>query len=322
MAQFKVVVTDDRFENYDAERSVLSPVGAELVVCDCKSKEEVIEAIRTADGVLLNLHSIKSDEIEAMQNCKIISRYGIGYNNVDVQKATEKGIWVARVPKYGAEEAVSDQAMALLLDCVRKTTAKYNRIIKGEWNLTRDYKINQIKGSIVGIIGLGNIGSVFAEKIAGFKPGRIIAYDPHKSEAEIKERKAEKVTFEELLKTSDIISIHCPEKEDTIHMIDAKAFSLMKKNAILINTARGGIVDTQALIKALETKQINSAGFDVFEEDPLPLDSKLRTFEQFLISDHVGYYTEQSLSTLKRLAAQNIAEVLAGKEPLFPLNQI
>ena len=322
MAQFKVVVTDDRFENYDAERSVLSQIGAELVVYDCKSKEEVIAAVKDADGVLLNLHTIKSDEIAAMQKCKIISRYGIGYNNVDVDKATEKGIWVARVPSYGADEAVSDQAMALLLDCVRKTTAKYNRIQKGEWNLSGKYKIHQIKDSVVGIIGFGNIGSVFARKISGFNPKEIIAYDPHKSEESMKEKQVRKVSFEELLKTSDIISIHCPENEETIHMIDDKAFTLMKPTTILINTARGGIVDTQALLDALETKKINSAGFDVFEQDPLPKDSKLRTYEQFIISDHVGYYTEESLSTLKRLAAENIAHVLMGKEPLFPLNHV
>ena len=322
MAQFKVVVTDDRFENYDAERSVLSPIGAELVVCDCKSKEEVIDAVKDADGVLLNLHTIKSDEIASMQKCKIISRYGIGYNNVDVDKATERGIWVARVPSYGADEAVSDQAMALLMDCVRKTTAKYNRIQKGEWNLTRDYKIHQIKGSVVGIIGLGNIGSVFARKIAGFNPKEIIAYDPHKSEEVMQKTHVRKTSLEELLKTSDIISIHCPENEETLHLIDSAAFRLMKPTAILINTARGGIVDTNALLDALETQKINSAGFDVFEKDPLPMDSPLRKYEQLIISDHVGYYTEESLSTLKKLAAENIANVLTGKEPLFPLNHV
>ncbi|WP_320129127.1 C-terminal binding protein [uncultured Sphaerochaeta sp.] len=322
MAKFKVVVTDDRFDSYAAERAVLDPIGAELIVCDCKSKDEVIDAIKDADGVLLNLHTIKGDEISAMQKCKIISRYGIGYNNVDVDKATEKGIWVARVPSYGADEAVSDQAMALLMDCVRKTTVKYNRIIGGEWNLTKDYKIHQIKGSIIGVIGLGNIGSVFARKISGFNPKEIIAYDPHKSEEYMKERGVRKVSFEELLKLSDIISIHCPENETTYHMFDEHEFSLMKPTSILINTARGGIVKNEALVHALSEKLINSAGFDVFEQDPLPKDSPLRKLDNLIISDHVGYYTEESLNTLKHLAAENIANVLSGKKPLFPLNQI
>ena len=322
MKKFKVIVTDDRFENYDAEREALAKADAELVVFDCKSKAEVMEAVKDADGVLLNLHTMKSDEIAAMTKCKVISRYGIGYDNVDVDAATAKNIWVARVPAYGADEAVSDQAMALLLDCIRRTTAKHNRIIAGEWNLMGKYKIHMVKASVIGIIGLGTIGKVMARKLSGFQPKEIIGCDPNRTSDEMKKDGVRKVDLDELLANADCISIHCPLKDDTKHMIDDAAFAKMKKSAILINTARGGIVSEVALEKALREKIIAGAGIDVFESDPLPQDSALRKLDNLVISDHIGFYSEECINTLKTLAAQNVAEVLMGKAPLFPLNDI
>lgn len=322
MGKFKVIVTDDRFDNYDAERKVLSEVDADLVVYDCKSQQEVINAVKDADGVLLNLHQIKSDEIAAMEKCKIISRYGIGYDNVDVDAATAKGVWVARVPAYGADEAVSDQAMGLMLDCIRRTTFKHNRILAGEWNLMGAYKIHMVKASVIGIIGLGTIGKVVARKFSGFQPKEIIACDPSINADEMKKYGVRKVELNELLKTADCITIHCPLKDDTKNMIDDAQFALMKDSAILVNTARGGIVSEAALERALHTKAIAAAGIDVFESDPLPIDSPLRKLDNLVISDHIGFYTEECIDTLKTLAAKNIAEVLKGNEPMFPLNKI
>ncbi|OGO80911.1 MAG: hypothetical protein A2Y21_09280 [Clostridiales bacterium GWC2_40_7] len=322
MKKFKVIVTDNRFDNYDAEKEALSRVDADLVVYDCKSKEEVIEAVKDADGVLLNLHTIKVDEIAAMAKCKVISRYGIGYDNVDVNAATAKGIWVARVPSYGADEAVSDQAMALLLDCIRRTTVKHNRIIAGEWNLMGKYKIHMVRASVIGIIGLGTIGKVMARKFSGFEPKEIIGFDPYISGEEMKKHGVRKVEFNELLEKSDCITIHCPLNNETKHLIDDAAIARMKNSAILVNTARGGIISEAALEKALREHKIAAAGLDVFEADPLPANSPLRKLDNLVISDHIGFYTEECINTLKSLAAQNVASVLMGKAPLFPLNEI
>jgi D-3-phosphoglycerate dehydrogenase len=281
-----------------------------------------MDAVKDADGVLLNLHTLKKDEIAAMTKCKVISRYGIGYDNVDVDAATAKGIWVARVPAYGADESVSDQAMALMLDCIRRTTFKHNRILGGEWNLMRDYKIHSVRSSVIGIIGLGTIGKVMARKLSGFEPKEILAYDPHKSAEGIAKYGVRKVEFDELLKLADCITIHCPLNDETRHMIDEPQFALMKESAILINTARGGIVSEKALADVLAKHRIAAAGVDVFEADPLPADSPLRKVDNLVISDHIGYYSEESLNTLKSLTAQNVANVLMGKPPLFPLNEI
>ena len=322
MKKFKVVVTDDRFDNYNAEREALSAANAELVVCDCKSKEEVIEAVKDADGVLVNLHAIKSDEIAAMTNCKVISRYGIGYDNVDVNAATAKGIWVARVPSYGADESVSDQAMALLMDCIRKTTFKHNRILAGEWNMMGKYKIHTVKASVIGIIGVGTIGKAMARKLSGFQPKEILGYDPNVSVEEMKKNGVRKVELNELLEKSDCISIHCLLNDGTRDLLNDEAVARMKDSVILINTARSGIISEATLEKALREHKIAAAGLDVFESDPLPANSPLRKLDNLVISDHIGFYSEESLNTLKSLAAQNVDNVLMGKAPLFPLNEI
>ena len=322
MSKFKVIVTDDRFDSYDAERAALEKADAELVVYDCKTQEELIEAVKDADGVLLNLHNIKGEEIAAMEKCKVISRYGIGYDNVDVDAATKKGIWVARVPVYGADEAVSDQAMGLLLDSIRRTTFKHNLIMKGEWNLMGKYKIHMVRASVIGIIGLGTIGKVFARKISGFEPKEVIAYDPNVSAEKMKEYGVRKVSLDELVKNADCISIHCPLSEDTKGLIGEAEFAKMKDSTILVNTARGGIVSEAALEKALREGEIAGAGLDVFEKDPLPMDSPLRKLETLLISDHIGFYTEECIDTLKTRAAENVAQVLMGNKPVYPLNDI
>ena len=322
MAKFKVIVTDDRFSSYAPEREALAKVDAELVVCDAKSQEEVQQIVEDADGVLLNLHQLGAPEIAKMQKCKVISRYGVGYNNVDVDAATQKGIWVSRVPDYGADEAVSDQAMALTLDCIRRTTFKYNRILNGEWNLMSAYKIHQVKDSVVGIIGFGHIGSKYAKKISGFSPKEILIYDPYKDEEEIKAAGCKKVSLDYLAENSDIISIHCPEKAETANMIDKHFLSLVKENLILVNTARGGMVDDDALIEALKAKKLSGAGLDVFKMDPVPKDHPYRHLDNVVISDHTGFYTEESLNTLKYKAAENIAQVLLGNKPVYPLNDI
>jgi len=323
MYKYKVVVADRRFENYDIEREILEKVNAQLIIENATNQTELYEAIKDADGVLLDLIPMRSDMINRLDKCKIIARYGVGYNNVDVEAATKKGIWVSRVPSYGADEAVSDQAMALTLDCIRKTTVKHNRILAGEWDLMAKYKIHRIKGSTVGIIGFGQIGSVYAKKISGFSPKEILVYDPYLSKETIEKHQfCKKVDLDVLAKNSDIITLHCPETQETLNMINEEFISLMKKTAIIINTARGGIIDNMALAKALSDKRISAAGIDVFVENPLPMDHPYRKLENIVLSDHTGFYTEESYFSMKSQAASNIAQVLIGKKPFTPLNDL
>jgi D-3-phosphoglycerate dehydrogenase len=323
MSTYQVVVTEDLFDEYREEVSVLSQVDAELIVFDCKDKSQLIEAVRSAHGVLMHTTmQIDSEVVNEMRCCRVISRYGIGYDNIDVEAATRAGIWVARVTEYGAEEDVADQAIALLMACIREVCYKNRRIREGGWNLRSERKIERIKGKTLGIIGHGNIGSSLHRKLSCIGLGKVLVCDPYKPEQRIIEQGGEVADLQRLLRESDYVSIHVPLGEKTHHMVGARELALMKSTAILINTSRGPIIDEAALCDALRNSRIRSAGIDVFEEEPLPTTSPLKQLDNVILSDHTGYYSEESLIELKTKAAQNIAEVLCGRRPLYALNEL
>jgi D-3-phosphoglycerate dehydrogenase len=322
MAGYRVVVTEDLFDKYEEETAVLSAVDAELVVFDCKNKEQLIEAVQDAHGVLMHTKmQIDAEVVAQMRCCRVISRYGIGYDNIDVEAATRAGIWVARVTEYGAEEDVADQAIALLMACIREVCYKNRRIREGAWNIKAERKSNRIKGKTLGIIGHGNIGSSLHRKLSCIGLGGILVCDPYKQQQRIIDQGGQPVDLDRLLEESDYVSIHVPLSRETHHLIGEREFALMKPGAILINTSRGPVVDEAALCRALEESRIRSAGIDVFEEEPLPEHSCLRRLDNVILSDHTGYYSEESLVELKTKAARNVAEVLRGGRPLYPLNE-
>lgn len=321
MAQYKVVVTDDRYKNYDEEKKVLDKIGAELVIADCKTKEEVVEVCRDADGILCNLAPMPAEVIEKLDKCKIISRYGVGYDNVDVKACTEKGIYLTNVPDYCAEE-VSDQALALLMGCARKIAKRDAQVRKGMWNIGSSDPIYRIAGKTFSFLGFGMIGKCLFRKIQGLGFSRIMIYDPYLDENTIKSFGAEKVSFETALREADFISLHMPLNEKTKSTLNKEAFSLMKKTAIIVNTSRGLLIDEEALIDALKQGKINCAGLDVHVKEPLNIDSPLMKLDNCILTDHVGWYSEESMDELKRKAAENVRDVLLGKEPKYKINKV
>ncbi len=321
MGNYLIVVTDDRYGNYDEEREVLKRIGAELKITNCSSESEVIDVVRDADGVLVNLAPITKRVIDAMNKCRVISRYGVGYDNVDVEAATDRGIWVARVPDYSFED-VSDHALALLLGAVRKIVYKDRKIREGKWNIREEQPIFRVRGRVLGLIGYGAIARTLHRKVSGLGLSEVLVYDPFVDESIIKQAGAKKVPFEDVLKRSDYISIHVPLNSDTKHMFSKNEFSLMKSNAIVVNTSRGPVIDEKALINALRSGVISYACLDVFETEPLPEGHPLKSLDNVILTDHTGYYSEESLVELKTKAARNIVEVLKGKKPVYPVNQI
>jgi D-3-phosphoglycerate dehydrogenase len=321
MAGFKVVVTDDRHGDFSVEKEVLDAIGAEVSVCNCDTKEEVIRECRDADGILLNLSPMPAEVIEKLERCKIIARYGVGYDNVDVPACTKKGIYVANVPDYCAEE-VSDQALALLMACVRKVVHSDTQIRQGKWNIAKEMKIHRIEGKTFALLGFGMISKAFLRKIKGFNPGRILVFDPFVDAETIASYGAVKVEWEDALSEADYISVHIPLNAHTKGMIDEKAFAFMKPSAILINTSRGAVIDEKAMIKALSSKTINCAGLDVFETEPIQSDNKLRELDNCVLTDHVGWYSVESIIELKRKAAENVRDVLKCGKPKYPVNKI
>jgi len=323
MAKYRVVVVEKLFETFEEEKTVLSSVDADLEVFDCQSRGELIAAVQDAHGLLLH-HIVQIDDgiIREMKRCKVISRYGVGYDNIDVKAATRAGIWVSRVPDYGADEDVADQALALLMACIREVCFKNRRIREGGWNLKTERKSYRIKGKVLGIIGYGSIGTSLQRKMSGFGLEKILVYDPYKDQDEIRKAGGTPVALNVLLKEADYISLHVPLSEETRHMIGERQFSMMKDTAILINTSRGPVVHEEALCEALTAGKIKASGIDVFEVEPLPKDSCLLALDNVILSDHTGYYSEESLVKLKTEAARNIAEVLKDGKPLYPVNNL
>jgi D-3-phosphoglycerate dehydrogenase len=316
----RVVVTDHRrHRSYDEERRVLADLGAELVLADCATSTEVAAACAEADGVLANLAPVDAVAIAAMRRCRVISRYGVGYDNVDVAAATARGIQVANVPDYCGED-VSDHALALLLAVARRVTERDRAVRGGTWNATVG-PVRRIEGKTVGLVGFGQIARALARKLAGFRPARILSADPFQDAEAVARGGAAKVELEELLRESDYVSLHAPATGATRHLIDAAALRRMRPGAILVNTSRGPLVDEAALAEALASGHLGGAGLDVFEREPLPPDSPLRRVDRVVLTDHAAWYSVEAMSELKTKAARNVAAVLAGRAPPYPLNQ-
>jgi D-3-phosphoglycerate dehydrogenase / 2-oxoglutarate reductase len=318
---YKVAVTDDRYGSYTEEKNVLNKIDAELIILDPENKTEFDREIQTIDAILVNLQPIDKDLISKLDKCKVISRYGVGYDNVDVDAATDKGIWVARVPDYSIED-VSDQALALLMGCVRKIAYKDRMIRNGKWNLHDDQPCHRIKDGVLGLIGYGAISRRFHEKTQGFGFSKVLVYDPYVENDIIKENGGVPADLAAVLSSSDYISVHVPLSDSTKGMINRENLNTMKKGAILINTSRGAVLNEADVADALARGVITGAGLDVFETEPLAMGSPLRKLDNVILSDHTGWYSEESKKELKTKAALNIVSVLEGGKPVYPVNEI
>jgi len=318
MAKYKVVVTDLGYQTYDYEKNVLKEVGAEVVLANAHTEDEGIKACKDADGILNRTTPMTAKVIAALEKCKVIARYGVGVDNVDLNAATKKGIVVANVPNYCNDE-VSTLAVALMLALARKVVSHDKAVRAGAWDIGSKDPIYRTAGKTLGLVGFGRIARTVAKKMAGFEM-KLLAYDPFITPEQGREAGAEMVELETVLSKSDFISIHAPMTTNTKHMINAKTLALMKPTAYLVNTSRGGLVDTAALAKALWEKRIAGAGLDVYEVEPLPMDSPLRKLDNVILTDHAGWYSEDSIVELQTCAAMAVAAVLAGKRPESAVN--
>ncbi|MCY4483204.1 MAG: C-terminal binding protein [Spirochaetaceae bacterium] len=300
------------------ERAVLEPL-AEVVYQPVRSREELYAAVRDVDAVMIGLQNFDAPLIASMRRCRIISRYGIGYDNIDVDAATGAGIWVGRVPDYGWE-AVSDHALALFLACVRDLGCLDRRARAGQPGRRRPMFL--VKGRTFGVIGCGGIGSALVRKLAGFGLAHILVHDPYLSAKQVAAAGGEAVDLDTLLREADFVSLHTPLTDETRAMIGAEQLALMKPGAVLVNTSRGAVVDEAALAAALADGTIGAAGLDVFETEPLPADSPLTGLDNVILTNHLAWYTEESSVELAAKAARNISEVLSGRPPLYPVNRI
>lgn len=311
----KVVVTDCDHFSLELERKVLNEINPEFVVAHCTTEEEVIETARDADGIINQYAPMTRRVIESLKRCKVIARYGIGVDNIDVEAATEHGIIVANLPDYCVDE-VSTHAVALILACARKITLLDNLVKQEIWNLTLARPLLRTQGRILGLFGLGKIGRAVAEKTSrfGFK---IIACDPYVAKVD---REIELAEFPQLLSDSDFISIHTPLTKETRHIFGENELRAMKKSAYLINTARGSIINEKALYKALKDKWIAGAALDVMEKEPPDWKNPLLKLNNLIITPHVSFYSEESYVDLKTKTAEAVLFVLKGGLPRAMVN--
>lgn len=319
MAKYKVLIADSRYDSYKEEEKVLSAIDADIVYETSDDEDKIAGLVGNVDALIVNLAPITPKVINAMTKCKCVSRYGIGCDNVDEDAMNEKGVMLLNVPGYCAED-VSDHAMALLLDCVRKISRKDRHIRAGEWNLTGLQSVKRVCGKTFGFVGFGAIARTLHRKLSGFNLDRVLVSDPVVTEEMAKEAGVELVDLETLCKESDYISLHAPVLPSTKGMIGREQFEMMKDTAILINTARGPLIDETALINALKVGQIACAGLDTFIDEPLDAENELRKLDNVTLTDHAGWYSEESQVELQRMAAENVALVLTGKDPISCVN--
>lgn len=313
MTKPRVVVTDHGFPNLRHEEDVLAAAGAELVVAQCKTPEAVLDAARDADALLVQWAPVPAAVIAALTRCKIIVRYGIGYDNVDIAAAKARAIPVCNVPDYGVHE-VAEHAVALGLALTRQLPQIDARLRSGVWKITPDRPMPSLRDMTFATAGFGRIARAAHGMMRGFG-GKLIAYDPFVPATAMAAEGVEKVEKDDLFTRADILSLHLPLNPETRHFVSGSRLAEMKRTAIIINTARGPLVDTVALSAALAAGAIGGAGIDVFEQEPLPADHPLRIAPGALITSHVAWYSESSIPRLQRLAAEEVVRGLRG-EPL------
>ncbi len=316
--RWKVLVTDIAWPSTEPEAAVLARVGAVLVVADTGKESELLEFVRDADAILTCWATVSAAVIGAGTRLQVIGRYGIGVDNIAVAEATRLCIPVTNVPAYCLDE-VSEHVMALLLALGRQVCQYDRRVREGNWDVRESAPLHRIRGCTLGIIGFGRIGGAVATKACAIGM-RILAFDPHLDAKVIEARKCRKVDLDTLLRESDYVTVHAPLTESTRGLIDQREFRLMKPTAYIVNTARGAIIDQEALLRALQEGWIAGAGLDVFEPEHLPPTHPLLQLPNVIATPHVAFYSAESLADLELMAAQNVATVLSGHRPKWVVN--
>lgn len=316
---FKVVLTDHVFPEDSLVSEVKRLTGLDLEVHHVKDEDRLIEITHDADAVLVEMAHITRRVVEKMERCRLIGRHGVGYDTLDVDAASDHGIMVCNVTDYCTSE-VADQAIAMLLGLSRSLFRADQEVRSGGWDVYAACFTNRrLDGLTLGLIGLGNIGRAVAKRAQAFGI-KVIAYDPYVSAEAIEAIGARKVELNDLLRQSDLVSLHLPLSAATHHTINAERLRLMKPSALIVNTSRGGLIDLAALTVALQEGQIAGAGLDVFEKEPPDRDDPLLKMPNVIVSPHSGFYSAQSMFDLHSRQAQQVAAALEGRRPDNLLN--
>ena len=317
----KVVVTDQTWGNIDIERQVLAPYGVDLVDAQCSNVEEIVAAVCKADYIITQYGALSAEVIPTLERCRVISRYGIGVDNIDLVATRKAGIPVCNVPDYCIDE-VADHALALILALTRNVVVATSLVRDGEWRWPGPLDdIMVLKELSIGLVGFGRIGRAVAERLVPFKC-RIIAADPVVSPDAMVMAGVQPTSLTNLLSESDVVSIHCPSNDSTRGMINAEKLAMMKPGALFVNVSRGDIVVTNDLITTLEQGHLRGAAVDVTDPEPLPPGHPLSQLDNVVITSHFAACSATSMDELRRRTAGSIALAIQGKPLLSSVNGV
>ncbi len=315
MAKFRVAISDCDHGTVEVERKVFEEAGCEWALHQCRTEDEVIAACEGFDGILSQYAPIKSQAIGSLPQLKVLSRYGVGVDNLDLAAATVKGVAVCNVPDY-CQDDVSTHAMALLLSLVRGVTRMANDVAAGGWDFRVAGPVPRTAGRTLGLFGFGGIARAVARKALGFGM-KVLAFDPYVKSTDLEVRL---VGLEELLSQSDFLSLHAPLTPETERVINDQALAKMKTGAYIVNTSRGKLIDEPALARALKSGKIAGAGLDVLSSEPPEQGNPLVGLPNAIITPHSSFFSNESIIELKEKAARNMVEVLTGARVRYCLN--
>jgi D-3-phosphoglycerate dehydrogenase len=307
-----VAITDYTFPNLDIEASILSAAGAELQSGNDKQIPALKSLVAEADAIITQFAPITAEVIAAMQRARVIVRYGIGVDNVDLPAARVRGIPVCNVPDYCIDE-VADHTLAFMLGVTRQVVPNTLHVRAGQWGLATPLdQLRTLRDQTVGIVGFGRIGREVASRLAPFKSRRLVcdAFIPADA---IRSAGCEPVTLDELLTQADIVTLHCPSTPQTKKLLNHDSLARMKRGAVVVNLARGDLIDTAALVAALESGHVSAAALDVCDPEPIPADSPLRAMPNVIAASHIASASPKAVRTLRETAARIAAMALRGE---------
>src|SRR5262245_38854304 len=312
----RVLVTDYAWPSLDIEREILGELGAELVVAESGEPDELVELADGCEAILTNWRRVPPQALDRAPGCLVVSRYGVGVDNIPVDHATELGILVVNVPDFCLQE-VSDHAMALVLACARRVARYARETREGTWRLDGP-GLPRLSEQTLGLVGFGNIARALVPKARGFGM-RVLAWTPRLEPGAAGDVEVAR-DLEQLLDESDYVSLHAPALPETTGLIGESQLRAMKPTAYLVNTSRGALVDEDALVRALREGWIAGAAVDVLRQEPPPADHPLLALDNAIVTPHAAFYSDTAIVELQTKAATNVARVLGGTLPATVIN--
>ncbi|MEV0719008.1 C-terminal binding protein [Asanoa sp. NPDC050611] len=319
-----IMIADSDFGDVEIEREIVEGAGFTLSAHQCTSEDEIIARGRDAAGILTQYAHVGAATMDGLPKLRVIARYGTGVDIVDVDEATRRGIQVTNAPNDWCADEVADHAIALWLAAARKINQYDTATREGEWQWQTGAPIWRLRGKVFGLLGYGAIARLIATRAKGFGV-QVWAHDPFVTADEMRADEVRPVDLDELIRGSDYLTIQAPLTPDTRHLFDDAALAKMKPTAILVNTARGPIIEDAALDRALRAGTIAAAGLDDLEEEPAKHanwapDNRLLHHPNVVVTPHAAYYSEESIHTVRAFAADEAVRVLTGQPPRSPVN--